>query len=140
MDIATERMYVQFRDLELNTSASVSAVNDQSRSRHRVRLSHSRDRSKSRHGSKKSDSKKTCFCCGGDYPHQGDCLAKDKKCRKCGRMGHFEKKCHSKSKIMSRIYDEEYGTVRCVSGGRQKNSTRWATIIMSAVEWTPVLE
>ena len=98
MDTAkvTERMNVQFRDLELNTSASVSPVNDQSQSRHRVRLSHSRDRSKSIHGSKQSDSKKTCFHCVVDYPHQGDCPAKDKKCRKCGTIGHFEKKCHSK--------------------------------------------
>ena len=105
---ATERMDAQFRDLELNRSASVSAVNDQSRSRHLVRLSHSRYRSNSRHGSKKSGSKKTCFrCAHTKYPHQGDCPAKDKKCRKCGRIGHFEKKYHSKSKIVSRIYDEE---------------------------------
>ena len=129
---ATYRTDVQFRDLELNTSASVSAVNDQ-RSRHRVRLSHSRGRSKSRLGSKKSDSNKTCFRCGGDYPHQGDCPAKDKKCRKCGRSGHFEKKCHPKSKIVSRIYEDEYATVPCVSGGIQKNGTRCATIIMSGI-------
>ena len=35
---------------------------------------------------------------------------------------------------MGRIYDEEYVTVPCVSGGRQKKGTRCATIIMSGID------
>ena len=34
----------------------------------------------------------------------------------------------------SRIYDEEYATIPCVSGVRQKNGTRRATIIMSGID------
>jgi hypothetical protein len=32
---------------------------------------------------------KKCFACGFDYPHEGDCPAKDKKCRTCNLVGHF---------------------------------------------------
>jgi transposase InsO family protein len=35
----------------------------------------------------------TCGLCGGMYPHVGDCPAKGKECRKCGRHNHFQKVC-----------------------------------------------
>ena len=34
---------------------------------------------------------KKCYACGFDYPHDGDCPAKDKKCRTCSQVGHFAK-------------------------------------------------
>ena len=39
---------------------------------------------------------KTCFQCGGNYPHSKDCPAKGKKCNKCQKEGHFERCCRSK--------------------------------------------
>ena len=41
-------------------------------------------------------SHKTCFQCGGNYPHSRDCQAKGKKCSKCQKEGHFERCCRSK--------------------------------------------
>ena len=41
----------------------------------------------------------TCGLCGGPYPHKGECRAKGKECRLCGRMNHFAKVCRSKIKV-----------------------------------------
>ena len=37
--------------------------------------------------------RKTCFQCGGNYPHSRDCPAKGKKCNKCQKEDHFERCC-----------------------------------------------
>ena len=42
-------------------------------------------------------SKKSCFNCGNPYPHIGDCPAKDKICRTCGKRNHFAKVCRSRN-------------------------------------------
>ena len=31
---------------------------------------------------------KSCFKCGGSYQHDGDCPARNKECRKCGKIEH----------------------------------------------------
>ena len=46
--------------------------------------------------SKYESIRKTCFQCGGNCPHSRDCPAKDKKCNKCQKEGHFERCCRSK--------------------------------------------
>ncbi|CAF1038215.1 unnamed protein product, partial [Brachionus calyciflorus] len=48
-----------------------------------------------RHGEKqhKASSKKTCFKCGNEYPHEKVCPAKGKKCHKCNGYDHFMKCC-----------------------------------------------
>ena len=39
---------------------------------------------------------KTCFNCGGDFPHkERPCPAKNKTCAKCGKQNHFAKQCRS---------------------------------------------
>ena len=38
-----------------------------------------------------------CFKCAGQYPHDKECPAIGKKCRKCNQLGHFESCCRSKS-------------------------------------------
>ena len=44
----------------------------------------------------KPKSGKSCYWCGGNYPHTGDCPAKSKKWSSCGKVGHYEKVCRSK--------------------------------------------
>ena len=39
-----------------------------------------------------------CRNCGGIFPHIGECPAKGKECRACGKSGHFAKVCRSKTK------------------------------------------
>jgi hypothetical protein len=41
----------------------------------------------------------TCRNCGGISPHEGQCLAKGKQCRKCGKCNHFAKVCRGQSKF-----------------------------------------
>ena len=49
--------------------------------------------------SNKSKAEQMCFYCGGSYPHPGgktSCPAFGKKCRGCGRLGHFKEVCRAK--------------------------------------------
>lgn len=39
---------------------------------------------------------KTCYRCGGSFPHPDSCPAKDKTCRKCQKVGHYARVCKSK--------------------------------------------
>lgn len=39
-----------------------------------------------------------CRNCGGKYPHDGECPAKNKECRACGKVNHFARQCRSTSK------------------------------------------
>uniref|UniRef100_A0A669DPM2 Gypsy retrotransposon integrase-like protein 1 n=1 Tax=Oreochromis niloticus TaxID=8128 RepID=A0A669DPM2_ORENI len=39
-----------------------------------------------------------CRNCGGRYPHEQGCPAKDKICNACGKFNHFAKQCRSKRK------------------------------------------
>ena len=38
-------------------------------------------------------SQQTCRNCGGQYPHERQCPAQGKSCRKCGKPNHFAKVC-----------------------------------------------
>ena len=40
---------------------------------------------------------RTCFTCGGAYPHPEDCPAKNRRCYQCGDFGHYGKLCKKKS-------------------------------------------
>jgi len=37
-----------------------------------------------------------CYRCGGEFPHQRGCPARDQACNKCGKIGHFIKVCRQK--------------------------------------------
>ncbi|KAK7933590.1 hypothetical protein WMY93_004486 [Mugilogobius chulae] len=39
-----------------------------------------------------------CRNCGGNYPHDGDCPAKNKECKACGKLNHFARQCRSQPK------------------------------------------
>ena len=55
-----------------------------------------------------------CFACGRDFPHTGDCPAKDKKCLSCGELGHFaaSKYCKQpkdkRDKRVNAVTDEKF--------------------------------
>jgi uncharacterized protein (DUF2249 family) len=40
--------------------------------------------------------KQTCRNCGDSYPHTGNCPAKNKQCKNCGKFNHFAKVCRGK--------------------------------------------
>ncbi|KAJ1119162.1 hypothetical protein NDU88_007348 [Pleurodeles waltl] len=46
--------------------------------------------------------KRTCYTCGGSYPHQGQCLAQGKRCTNCNKLNHFTKVCRSTSSKTSK--------------------------------------
>ena len=46
-------------------------------------------------GNSHSNQNKTCFSCGGSYPHLTYCPAEGKECKKCYRIGHFARCCKS---------------------------------------------
>ena len=55
--------------------------------------------SKSSSGRKQGDKKeKTCYHCGGEFPHKGKCPAKGETCNFCSKLHHFEKVCIQKRK------------------------------------------
>ena len=43
-----------------------------------------------------SNNKKTCFRCGGIYPHEVKYPAESKVCNKCKKVGHYAKCCKTK--------------------------------------------
>ena len=54
---------------------------------------------------KASGREKKCFCCGGAYPHDSECPAKDKVCNKCKKIGHYGKCCKG-NKNVSKVHDK----------------------------------
>ena len=47
--------------------------------------------------SKISQTEKICRNCGGSYPLTGNCPAKNRQCKKCGKFNHFAKVHRGKS-------------------------------------------
>lgn len=57
---------------------------------------------RSKNQTKSSESKKSCYFCGGSYPHDGNCPAKGKTCNYCHKKDHFENYCHTKQRDMDK--------------------------------------
>ena len=79
---AYERAEQRPREIELTSSASVNAV---SKKRFKPRWQPSRLDTKS----------KTCYWCGGPFPHKGYCPAKRQRCTNCGKFDYYAKVCRS---------------------------------------------
>ena len=82
--------------------SSINAVKNEQRdtkiSKTHGKYQQSRFKHSSNIGNHKTTRSSTHQCrnCGGIFPHTGDCLAKGKECRTCGKSGHFAKVCRSK--------------------------------------------
>ncbi|KAK3105801.1 hypothetical protein FSP39_006028 [Pinctada imbricata] len=50
---------------------------------------------------------KSCFNCGGRYPHNGPCPAKGQQCHKCHQMDHFKKVCKGRGSGHVRSVEED---------------------------------
>ncbi|XP_028414345.1 uncharacterized protein K02A2.6-like [Dendronephthya gigantea] len=50
---------------------------------------------------------KTCHNCGGTYPHEGQCPAKGKECRKCQKLNHFARVCRGKMQRQTKAFQHE---------------------------------
>lgn len=48
-----------------------------------------------------------CRNCGGNYPHEGDCPARGKDCRACGKPNHYAKLCRGGQKIAHQSQEED---------------------------------
>ena len=59
-----------------------------------------------------------CRNCGGKYPHDGECPAKGKDCKACGKLNHFAKQCRSTQRS-GKDFDTKRRDYRD-NGGRQK--------------------
>jgi len=49
-----------------------------------------------------SASSKTCYRCGGSYPHDGESPATSRRCHTCHQYGHHSKQCRNKRDSTSR--------------------------------------
>ncbi|KAJ8001172.1 hypothetical protein DPEC_G00188520 [Dallia pectoralis] len=49
-----------------------------------------------------------CRNFGGKYPHDGECPAKGKDCKACGKLNHFAKQCMSKQRTQRRDNDTKH--------------------------------
>ena len=132
---ASERAIHQMKDLQGQTQ--INKVG-RSRSQRPQRFESSESRpGKQRRRSKSSRREKTCYRCGGVFPHKGDCPAKDKTCEKCKKIGHFAKVCHTKRRGNVNAatnddeqFDEEYCVVPAVISAVQNKKTKSTCVVM----------
>ena len=61
----------------------------------RRREKQSHPRAESHKESRKSNGSSKCRNCGGAYPHNDSCPARNKKCISCGKLNHFAKVCRT---------------------------------------------
>ena len=123
---ALERAEQQAKEIE-SAESSVKAVNyPNQRSKSRSRQFDKRQRSGFRPRSKspfprRPPSKKSCYFCGGEYPHQGRCPAEGTRCNNCKKLNHYSKVCRSR-KVEKRAFtvesnesDEDYTVIPYVT-------------------------
>ena len=73
------------RNLELSEARSNEISQQQASGVHRV---------EQRRGTR-SDRTTLCYNCGYPWPHDGECPAAGKECRRCGKMNHFAQCCNT---------------------------------------------
>lgn len=61
---------------------------------------------------KRTERSTQCRNCGGKYPHQGDCPAKGKECRGCGKQNHYAKVCRASQRTPAHQSQEKDTTHR----------------------------
>jgi hypothetical protein len=78
--------------------------------------------------SKKPNS--TCYFCGGRFPHNTECLAKNKKCNNCGKIGHFSSstRCPAKGKTCTSCHKKNHFSSVCRSSSMGKHSSKVHTL------------
>jgi len=54
-------------------------------------------RGNSDRGARRGSSQRSCYKCGGVFPHEGNCPAVDHQCPGCKRYGHFKDFCNGNS-------------------------------------------
>ena len=98
---ALEKSEVQASGTEVNI---VNSVSNQRRSKDHRNTSNPRFMSI-------QGNQKSCYNCGGQWPHSRACPAIDRSCHNCGKLGHFSKCCCSqkpnKQKVL-KIDEEDY--------------------------------
>ena len=77
-----EAMKIQTEEIEKQASEDVNAL--RKKTAPKFTTSHHRT--------------KTCYRCGGEFPHARDCPAAGKTCYSCGKRGHFSNVCKSSTK------------------------------------------
>ena len=74
----------------------------------RRREKQSQPRAESHKESRKSNGSSKCRNCGGAYPHNDSCPARNKKCISCGKLNHFAKVCRTvPSGSVKRVTEED---------------------------------
>ena len=84
---------------------------------------------------------KTCYKCGGVYPHRGHCPAKDAECDYCHKIGHFSTGCrHRQQRANSPVQavtqqsDDEYYVIPCINiASVQKSDHKYTAIKMDNI-------
>ena len=88
--------------------------------------------------------KKSCYNCGGKFPHEGgrkNCLACRKKCLSCDRYNHFAKYCWSKSNKV-KVEKRKAVKANCDQNASSSNDEEYNKDVIGAIDnekgWTPI--
>ncbi|KAK7099608.1 hypothetical protein V1264_003723 [Littorina saxatilis] len=136
------------RAVEIEGSVNALSINkqrrySQSRGSHHFRSSQSHSQShKDGHKDFKrthntASSSKTCFYCGGQFPHKAGCPAKGKTCKLCAKVGHFARVC--KSQKVRHVVVEDTTVSREVGCETSSDESVFAVKHKTAIHKTPVV-
>ena len=126
-------------------SAAVTAIQQGSSEVHKLQASQQED-GKTIKGQDKEDTSKrkdqegikrqNCYCCGTRTAHpKSKCPARDVVCHKCGKKGHYQKCCKSKTKSGKHKQTQVHGLQAQVGNDTGQSSAYYTSLELPEQHW-----